>query len=75
MGDLHHVSVYRIAGTGCEVNDPLSDLYVEALKIEDNCAVCEKSIGNFSRIVNGCRFDDAYFHACLRILFLDLSGY
>ena len=39
MRDLHDITVYRVAGSGCEIDDPLSDLDIEALKVEDYSAV------------------------------------
>ena len=47
---------------------------VESFKIKDYCAVRQQCVCNFSRIIDRCGFNNAYFHASLRILFLDLPG-
>ena len=75
MRDLHNVAMNCIAGTGCKVDDALCDLDIKTFQIQDYSTVSEQCIGYFSRVIYGCWFDDTYFHACLRILFLDLSGY
>ena len=74
MRDLHDISVNRIAGSGCKIDDPLRDLDIESLKVEDYCAVSQKCICDFSRVVDRCGLNDAYFHSCLRILLLNLPG-
>ena len=75
MRDLHYIAMYCVAGTGCKVDDPLCDLNIKTFQIQDNGAVSEQCISYFSRAVDGCRLDDAYFHAGVRILFLDLAGH
>ena len=62
MGDLHHVSLNRIAGTGSKIDNALRDLDIEALKVQDNGASCQDQISDITGVIDGSGLDDTYFH-------------